>query len=384
MKQAKEVPESNTPEPIVIKQVQTWRAVLRRAVPWKTARYTKGDIEATVIGITDESGTVGYGYLPAMILVGEASRSAEALLYDVVVPLLERESFTGIQPVMRAIDLALGFNPQLKFAVEEALLDLVAKKLTTPVFNLFGGPCQSQVPVMRMMGLKPPKESAEEALALVKRGFRYIKLKIGLDEKRDVDTVRQVREAVGGEVFISVDANQAYTPMQAVKVLNQIRDFQIGVVEQPVREDDIRGMAFVRQQCQLPIMADEGIKTASDALRHLEAGAMDAVSIKLWKMGGFFKSREIAAICSAANVGVHIGSTAGSQLMEAAQLHFAATIMDLMGGAEIGEFDSLSNDPASGLEVINGSLRIRDVPGFGVNVDLSKMEETGPIAQTKR
>jgi len=384
MKQAKEVPESNTPEPIVIKQVQTWRAVLRRAVPWKTARYTKGDIEATVIGITDESGTVGYGYLPAMILVGEASRSAEALLYDVVVPLLERESFTGIQPVMRAIDLALGFNPQLKFAVEEALLDLVAKKLTTPVFNLFGGPCQLQVPVMRMMGLKPPKESAEEALALVKRGFRYIKLKIGLDEKRDVDTVRQVREAVGGEVFISVDANQAYTPMQAVRVLNQIRDFQIGVVEQPVREDDIRGMAFVRQQCQLPIMADEGIKTASDALRHLEAGAMDAVSIKLWKMGGFFKSREIAAICSAANVGVHIGSTAGSQLMEAAQLHFAATIMDLMGGAEIGEFDSLSNDPASGLEVINGSLRIRDVPGFGVDVDLSKMQETGPIAQTKR
>lgn len=384
MKQVKEAPESNTPEPIVIKQVQTWRAVLRRAVPWKTARYTKGDIEATVIGITDESGTVGYGYLPAMILVGEASRSAEALLYDVVVPLLERESFTGIQPVMRAIDLALGFNPQLKFAVEEALLDLVAKKLTTPVFNLFGGPCQLQVPVMRMMGLKPPKESAEEALALVKRGFRYIKLKIGLDEKRDVDTVRQVREAVGGEVFISVDANQAYTPMQAVKVLNQIRDFQIGVVEQPVREDDIRGMAFVRQQCQLPIMADEGIKTASDMLRHLEAGAMDAVSIKLWKMGGFFKSREIAAICSAANVGVHIGSTAGSQLMEAAQLHFAATIMDLMGGAEIGEFDSLSNDPGSGLEVINGSLRIRDVPGFGVNVDLSKMEETGPIAQTKR
>lgn len=384
MKRAKEAPESNAPEPIVIKQVQTWRAVLRRAVPWKTARYTKGDIEATVIGITDESGTVGYGYLPGMILVGEASRSAEALLYDVVVPLLERESFTGIQPVMRAIDLALGFNPQLKFAVEEALLDLVAKKLTTPVFNLFGGPCQLQVPVMRMMGLKPPKESAEEALALVKRGFRYIKLKIGLDEKRDVDTVRQVREAVGGEVFISVDANQAYTPMQAVKVLNQIREFQIGVVEQPVREDDIRGMAFVRQQCQLPIMADEGIKTASDMLRHLEAGAMDAVSIKLWKMGGFFKSREIAAICSAANVGVHIGSTAGSQLMEAAQLHFAATIMDLMGGAEIGEFDSLSNDPASGLEVINGSLRIRDVPGFGVNVDLSKMEETGPIAQTKR
>lgn len=383
MKEAKEILEADVPQPIIVKRVQTWRAVLRRAVPWKTARYSKGDIEATVIGITDENGTVGYGYLPAMILVGEAARSAEALLSDVVVPLLERESFTGIQPVMRAIDLALGFNLQLKFAIEEALLDLVAKKLNTPVFNLFGGPCQLEVPVMRMMGLKPPKETAEEALTLVKRGFRYIKVKIGLDEKRDVETVRRVRDTVGSEVFISVDANQAYTPMQAVRVLNQIRDFQIGAVEQPVREDDVRGMAFVRQQCQLPIMADEGVKTASDALRHLEAGAMDAVSIKLWKMGGFFKAREIAAICGAANVGVHIGSTAGSQLMEAAQLHFAATLMDLMGGAEIGEFESLSNDPATGLEVANGSLRIRNVSGFGVDVDLSKMEETGPISQTK-
>lgn len=383
MKEAKEILEADVPQPIIVKRVQTWRAVLRRAVPWKTARYSKGDIEATVIGITDENGTVGYGYLPAMILVGEAARSAEALLSDVVVPLLERESFTGIQPVMRAIDLALGFNLQLKFAIEEALLDLVAKKLNTPVFNLFGGPCQLEVPVMRMMGLKPPKETAEEALTLVKRGFRYIKVKIGLDEKRDVETVRRVRDTVGSEVFISVDANQAYTPMQAVRVLNQIRDFQIGAVEQPVREDDVRGMAFVRQQCQLPIMADEGVKTASDALRHLEAGAMDAVSIKLWKMGGFFKAREIAAICGAANVGVHIGSTAGSQLMEAAQLHFAATLMDLMGGAEIGEFESLSNDPATGLEVANGSLRIRNVAGFGVDVDLSKMEETGPISQTK-
>ncbi len=370
-------------EPTIINRVQTWRAVLRRAVPWKTARYTKGDIEATIVGITDESGTVGYGYLPAMILVGEASSSAEALLYDVVAPLLKREGWTGIQPIMREIDLALGFNLQLKFAVEEALLDLAGKKLKTPVFNLFGGLCRREVPVMRMIGLKPPKETAEEALTLVRRGFRHVKLKIGLDEKRDIETVHRVRESVGGDVFVSVDANQAYTPMQAVRVLNQMREFQIGAVEQPVRQDDVRGMAFVRQHCQLPIMADEGIQTVSDALRHVEAGAMDAVSVKLWKMGGFFKAREIASICGAANIGVHIGSTPGSQIMEAAQLHFAATLMDLMGGAEIGEFETLSNDPASGLEVINGSLQIRNVPGLGVEVDLSKAKETTLLWEKK-
>ncbi len=92
-------------------------------------------------------------------------------------------------------------------------------------------------------------------------------------------------------------------------------------------------------------MADEGVETATDALRLIEAGAMDAVSIKLWKMGGYYKSREIAAVCNAANVGVHVGSTAGSQLMEAMQLHFCAAIPELFAGAEIGEFESLNDDP---------------------------------------
>jgi muconate cycloisomerase len=135
-------------------------------------------------------------------------------------------------------------------------------------------------------------------------------------------------------------------------------------------------MAFVRQHVEVPVMADEGVQTAADALRFLETGAMDAVSIKLWKMGGFYKAREIASVCSAANVGVHIGSTAGSQLLEAAQLHFAASIPDLMAGAEIGEFESLSDDPASGLMLTDGALRVPAAPGLGVEIDPSKLRET--------
>jgi L-alanine-DL-glutamate epimerase-like enolase superfamily enzyme len=314
--------------------------------------------------------------MPAMAIVGEASVSAETLLHGVIAPLLMDSTLPGIQPIIRQIDLTLGANLQLKFAIEEALLDLQAKRLGTPVFNLMGGLCRTEVPVMRMLGLKSPAETANEAQALVQRGFRYIKLKIGLEERRDIETVRRVREAVGDDVFVSVDANQAYHPMEAVQVLNRMRDCRLGIVEQPVRHDDVRGMAFVRQHVEVPVMADEGVQTAADALRFLETGAMDAVSIKLWKMGGFYKAREIASVCSAANVGVHIGSTAGSQLLEAAQLHFAASIPDLMAGAEIGEFESLSDDPASGLMLTDGALRVPAAPGLGVEIDPSKLRET--------
>jgi L-alanine-DL-glutamate epimerase-like enolase superfamily enzyme len=368
---------------INIKSVQTWRAVLRRAVAWKTARYTKGDIEATVVGITDTDGIVGYGYMPSMSIVGESPLSSESLIQALLVPVMKGRSFVGIQPVLREVEQVLGGNFQTKFAIEEALWDLFAKRLQTPLVNLIGGACRLEVPVMRMLGLKPPQETAAEAKALVDRGYRHVKVKIGVDEKRDLETVRRVRDTIGEDVFLSADANQAYAPMEAVRVLRQLENANLGLVEQPVRRDDVRGMAFVRQNVSVPIMADEGIETATDALRHIESGAMDAVSIKLWKMGGLYRGRDIASVCNAANVRVHVGSTAGSQLLEAIQLHFCASLPDLFGGAEISEFESLTDDPASGLVVQNGALRVPKVPGLGVMIDHNKLRETTGLWEGK-
>jgi hypothetical protein len=82
-----------------IKSVQTWRAVLQRATAWKTARYTKGDIEATVVGVTDTDGTIGYGYMPSMSIVGESPLSSESLIQGLLIPVMEGQSFIGIQPV---------------------------------------------------------------------------------------------------------------------------------------------------------------------------------------------------------------------------------------------------------------------------------------------
>jgi L-alanine-DL-glutamate epimerase-like enolase superfamily enzyme len=366
-----------------IKSVQTWRAVLQRAVEWKTARYTKGNIEATVVGITDAEGTIGYGYMPSMSIVGESPLSSEALIQALLTPVMKERTFAGIQLLLGEVEQVLGANFQTKFAVEEALWDLLAKKLRTPLVNLIGGACRLEVPVMRMLGLKPPQETAAEAKALVDRGYRHVKVKIGLDEKRDLETVRRVRDTIGEDIFLSADANQAYAPMQAVRVLRQLENVNLGLVEQPVHRDDIRGMAFVRQNVSVPIMADEGIETAADALRHIEAGAMDAVSIKLWKMGGLYRGRDIASVCKTANIRVHVGSTAGSQLLEAIQLHFCASLPDLFGGAEIGEFESLTEDPVSGLVIENGALRVPSLPGLGVTIDHSKLRETTGLWEGK-
>lgn len=359
-----------------IAEVKSWRVVIHRAVAWKTARYTKGDIDALIVGISDGEGHIGYGYLPSQLLEGESAPSAEALLHVVLKPIILKRAFPGIQPLMRELDLSLLHNHQLKFAIESALLDLTAKRIGTPLYNLLGGLCWNEIPVMRMLGIKPPEETAAEAVKFVEKGYRYVKLKVGLDGKRDVAAFQAVREAVGPEIFLSVDANRSYDVMQTIRIVNEMEKWNLGLVEQPIRADDVRGMAFIRQHIGTPLMADEAVLSPVDAQRLIDANAIDAVSIKLWKVGGFFKAKQIAAICDTANISCHVASTPGSMLMEAGQLHFAASTLNMVGGAEIGEFDNLSDDPASGLTIVEGSLRPPVLPGLGVTVDLTNARET--------
>ncbi len=359
-----------------IAEIKSWRVVIRRATAWKTARYTKGDIDALIVGIGDGEGNTGYGYVPAQMLEGESAAGAEQQLHYVLKPVIMKKTYPGIQPLMRELDLSLLHNHQLKFAIESALLDLTAKRINTPLYNLIGGLCYKEVPVMRMLGIKPPEETAAEAAKMVEKGYRYIKLKVGLDDKRDIAAFEAVRNEVGPDIFISIDANRSWSVMQAVRIINAIEKWDLGIVEQPVRADDVKGMAFIRQHISSPLMADEAVLCPADAMRLIEAGAIDAVSIKLWKVGGFFKAKEIAALCNTANIGCHVASTPGSILMEAAQLHFAASTLNMIGGAEIGEFDGLLDDPASGLEIKDGMLQPPDIGGLGVTVDLSKAKET--------
>jgi len=356
--------------------VRTWRVILKRKQVWKTARYTKGDIEALVVGISDPDGLTGYGYLPSMFLEGESTAAAEAHLHVVLKPVIMGREHAGVQPLMKDLDLASRHNHQLKFAIEEALLDLQAKRLNTPLFNLLGGLCFAEMPVMRALTLKTPEETAADALKHRENGYTYMKLKVGLDPRRDVAAFKAVREAVGDDVFLSIDANQSYSTHQAIKVITECQKYGINLCESPVKCDDLRGMAFVRSQVQTPIMADEGARTTADVARMIEYGCIDGSSIKLWNCGGFMKGKEMAALLNANNCFCHIATTPGSQIMEAGQLHFAASTVNMFAGAELAEFAALQEDPGQGLKIENGILRVPMGPGLGITIDLSKGVET--------
>jgi L-alanine-DL-glutamate epimerase-like enolase superfamily enzyme len=275
-----------------------------------------------------------------------------------------------IEAIHQTMDMTAARGEHAKAAIDLALHDLLGKALKLPVNKLLGGIVNESVRVTRLMGLYSPKEMAERTKVIVEQGYTALKLKVGTSLQEDVERVQRVREAVGQDVIITIDFNQACTTKEAIERLNKMEPYHITVVEQPVDKDDLKGLAMVRQNVQTLVMADECVNTPAEAMRVIDSGAADVISIKWPKMGGLFKAKKIAAICEAANVEYLVGTCGNNRLAGAAAIHLAASLKKLALPCELGEFERFRNDPGSGLEVNDGFLTAPKKPGLGVELDL--------------
>ena len=165
---------------------------------------------------------------------------------------------------------------------------------------------------------------AKDAVKAVKRGFKALKVKVGVNPSEDVERIKRIREAVGSEIQIRIDANQGWKPKEAIDVLKKIEKYNVQFVEQPVKAEDIKGLATVRKNSSIPVMADETVHSPEDALKVIKAEAVDLINIKLMKSGGIWKAMKIAAIAEAAKIPCMVGCMGESNLGITAAVHFAA------------------------------------------------------------
>jgi L-alanine-DL-glutamate epimerase-like enolase superfamily enzyme len=170
---------------------------------------------------------------------------------------------------------------------------------------------------------------AKDAKKAVKKGFKALKVKIGINPMEDVERVRLVRETVGNKIQIRIDANQGWTPKQAIEALNKIEKFNVQFVEQPVPPENIKDLIKVRKNSPIPVMADESVHSPKDAFRLIQAEAVDFINIKLMKSGGILMGRKIAEIAEAAGVPCMIGCMSESGIGIAAGAHLAAAVKNI-------------------------------------------------------
>lgn len=281
-----------------------------------------------VVKVTTDYDVVGWGESsPSKRVTGETAETVIKAL-ERIAPRLIGSCPLRIERDVELMDSVVDGNPAAKAAIDMALYDILGKTASKPLFMVIGG-YRTEVLTDITLSIKSPKEMAKDAAKAVKKGFKALKVKVGINPAEDVERVALIREAVGDHVKIRIDANQGWTPEQAIEVLGRIAKFNVQFVEQPVSADDVKGLAYVKENSSIPLMADESVHSPEDALRIVQADAVDLINIKLMKSGGILKARKIAEVAEAAGIPCMIGCMSESGIGIAAASHLAAATKNI-------------------------------------------------------
>jgi L-alanine-DL-glutamate epimerase-like enolase superfamily enzyme len=195
-----------------------------------------------------------------------------------------------------------------------------------------------------------------------------LKLKISGDLELDFQRVQTVRKVVGDEVFIKVDANEAYDSKSAVSLAKRMMDLGVEIFEQPVPRHQREALCEVKNDSPISIEADQSVRSVEDAYELIRDGAVDSINTGIQKVGGIIEAKKIAELCELAGVQCALSNTGGSMLGDAAALQLAASASGISSLCEIGEFEAVMGDPFVGLEIRDGMLRVPKEAGLGVKL----------------
>lgn len=272
-------------------------------------------------------------------------------------------------------------NTCARSGIDLALHDLLAKALGIPVYDLIGGCCRDQVLVAIEIAGGPPDGMAKLCADYVEQGIRAFKPKIGGHPDDDAVRLKAIREAVGPGISIRADANQGYSPKEAIRLCRLAEKYDVGLelLEQPVPAWDLEGMALVRRSVDTLIEADESAYDIHDVMNIIRQGAADVINIKVAKAGGLYNAKKIAALAEAAGLGCVLGTAFGLGIKVAAKLHLAASTRNIMDAVEFTEImlhDNLAAPPLDRLlmpPLKDGYLSVPSEPGLGVQLDEDKV-----------
>ncbi|MEK4426277.1 dipeptide epimerase [Solibacillus sp. FSL K6-1523] len=341
--------------------------------PFKTALRTVHTIKNVAVNIYTDDGQVGVGEAaPTAVITGETIASITHAIEHVIAPVIIGMDIKEISLILDRMEQSLYKNTSAKAAVDMALYDLWAKKQRAPLYQLLGG-YRHQLTTDITISVNDSEEMVRDSLHAVQRGFSILKVKVGKDARTDVDRVVAIRNAVGPNVVLRVDANQGWTPKEAVRIIGQLEDkgVNIELVEQPVHYSDLSGMHYVTNHTQTSILADESVFSPKEALTLIHMGAADLINIKLMKTGGIFQAQKLCNIAEASGIECMIGCMLETKISVSAAAHFAAankniTMVDLDGPSLCVE------DPIDGGPIFEGEkIQMTDEPGLGFLIENS-------------
>jgi L-Ala-D/L-Glu epimerase len=333
--------------------------------------------EATnvVVRIQTSEGITGTGECaPFVYIVGETQETVFELAKKVGKMLLGKDPF-AIGERLFEIDRAVKGNPTMKSAFDMALYDLLALRANMPLYQLLGGSNKREIHTDMTISIGDPEKVTRDAMEFKKAGFPAIKVKLGTTSREDVARIRAIREAVGPDYPIRIDANQGWDAMTAIETLKALEPFGIEHCEEPIPHWNTRELVKVRENSPIPIMADESVFDHHDAFRLASMGACDYFNIKLSKSGGIHNALKMLAVAESAGIKCQVGCMSESRFALTALMHLVQARRTIVH-YDMDSSLMLNADPViGGIEYMgSGKWNLNDHPGIGAAFDESFLE----------
>jgi cis-L-3-hydroxyproline dehydratase len=321
--------------------------------------------DSTVVSVHTDAGITGYGevcplgpaYLPAY---AEGARTGIATL----APQLIGIEATDLGVLNAHMDSAMRGHPYVKSALDMACWDILGKAANLPVVTLLGGRYGDTFPLYRAISQESPEQMAEKVALYRSEGYTKFQLKVGGDPDTDIERIRRVAARLErGDVLIA-DANTGWTQHQALRVVDAVREEDV-YIEQPC--PSYQECLAVRRHTNRPFVLDEVVDSLAMVVEGAADQAMDVINLKISKVGGLTKARQIRDLCVSLGIALTIEDTWGGDIITAAIAHLAHSTPPhlLFTATDFNSYVTVSN--ATGApQRQHGRLAASNAPGLGI------------------
>ena len=351
-----------------IERILAWRVELplhEGSYAWSGGKSVEV-FDSTIVRLETDTGLAGHGevcplgpvYLPAY---AAGARTGIAT----IAPALIGQDARQLDRIQQRMDAALKGHPYAKSALDVACWDLLGQSVGLPVCELLGGASGEDIALYRAISQDEPAAMAERVAHFREQGYRRFQLKVGGDPAEDVARVRAVRERLRPDEVLIADANTGWLAHDAVRVVRAIEELDV-YVEQPCATYE--ECLSVRRRTRHPFVLDESIDSLAVLLRALADDAMDAVNLKISKLGGLTRARQLRDLCAARGIAMTIEDSWGSDVATAAIAHLAHSTPSELRFTATDFNDYVTVSTAEGApKRTGGRLRASGAPGLGIS-----------------
>jgi len=309
----------------------------------------------------------------------ESPESIKHAIDNYLAPALIGQDGGSFGGALARMDAFCKGNAFAKSAVEMALIDAVSRSLGLPAYQLLGGKRHQSLPLAWTLASGDVAKDLEEAqLRLEQKRHRILKMKIGArTPAQDVAVVSQIARGLEGKATLTVDVNQAWDGNTARRYLPQLIEAGVTLIEQPVAKWNVEALKTLTATLgdRASIMADETVCSPQDAMMLARAQASHVFSLKVAKHGGLIRTRQVAAVAEAADIGWYGGTMLETSIGSAASAHVFSTLGVQHSGCELFGPQLLVDDIVTErMPIVDFELQLPDGPGFGINVDLAQLD----------